>query len=241
MNRKEVRIVLVRPRDARNVGAAARAMKTMGFESLVLVPEAIIDPAQGRALAHFAADVLDNARVFMDLKSAISDAALVVGTTRRRGKKRKYFTIFPEQLAERVASISEGAVAILFGNEETGLTDEELSLCHLAVTIPTDPDFPSLNLSHAVQIVCYELFRSSSRDHITPFAPIPSREVDALSSLMTSSLKQVGFFTRAGPESMAIFFKDIIARAGLSVNEARRLGEVFKKIAGLVGRRKASP
>ncbi|HVO38549.1 MAG TPA: RNA methyltransferase [Spirochaetia bacterium] len=230
----DVRIVLVRPRDPRNVGAACRAMKSMGITTLGIVPEGIVDPSQARTLAHYAADVLENATIYPRLADAVADAVLVAGTTRRRGKNRKYFTLFPEQLAQRVASISRGTVAILFGNEDTGLTDEELSVCQLAVTIPANADFPSLNLSHAVQVICYEIFRARSAGHLTPFSPIDGTELDALVSVITRSLAHIGFFRQVGPEGMAVFFRDILGRAGLSVNEARRVGVTFRKIAGLI-------
>jgi tRNA/rRNA methyltransferase len=231
---REVRIILVRPKESRNVGAACRAAKNMGIPSLSIVMDGLIDPRAAAALAHHATDVLGNAQVFDDLPRAIGDAVLVAGVTRRRGKRRKYFSIFPEQLAERIAAIREGSVAVLFGNEDTGLTDGELSLCHLAVAIPSSPDFPSLNLSHAVEVVCYEIFRALEREHLTAFAPIGSKELDSLVTVITRSLKAIGFFKLVGPEQMGVFVKDILGRAGLSVNEARRLAVVFRKIGGLV-------
>jgi tRNA/rRNA methyltransferase len=236
-----VRIVLVRPRDPRNVGAACRAMKCMGITSLAIVPEGLIDPHQARVLAHYAADVLDNAAVFTDVRDAVRDAVLVAGTTRRRGRNRKYFTLFPEQLAEKIAGIAEGTVAILFGNEDSGLTDEELSLCDLAVTIPASPDFPSLNLSHAVQVVCYEILRAGNASRLTPFTPIDAAAVDELVGVITGSLSTIGFFTIVEPDKMGVFWKDILARAGLSVNEARRIGVIFRKIAGLVAKKGIDP
>jgi len=208
----------------------------MGLRSLAIVVEGLIDPSQARILAHYAADVLDEATVHMDLREAIGDAVLVAGTTRRRGRNRKYFTVFPEQLAHRIAQIRAGTVAVLFGNEDAGLTDEELSLCSISVTIPSSSQFPSLNLSHAVQVVCYEIHRALSAGHLTPFSPIGVPAVDDLVSVITGSLKSVGFFTQVTPSQMAVFFKDIIARAGLSVNEAKRLGVIFRKIAGLAAR-----
>jgi tRNA/rRNA methyltransferase len=238
-----VRIVLVRPKDSRNVGAVCRAMKTMGLTALSIVPDALIDPVQARALAHHAADVLEEAVLFASLPEALGGAALVAGTTRRRGRDRKYFSVFPEQLAERVCGAGGGEVAVLFGNEETGLTDDELSQCHLAVTIPSSPAFPSLNLSHAVQLVGWEIFRARARAAgatggsgrpLTPFTPISAAEVDTLASLITRALKAIGFFTLVGSESMAVFWKDILGRAGLSVGEARRLGVTFRKIGGLI-------
>ena len=134
-----------------------------------------------------------------DPRDVIRDAVLVAGTTRRRGRNRKYFTLFPEQLGRRIASMGKGTVAVLFGNEETGLTDDELALCHVAVTIPASPDFPSLNLSHAVQVICYEIFRAQSADHLTPFSPISAQAVDELVSVITGSLSKIGFFTIVGP------------------------------------------
>jgi tRNA/rRNA methyltransferase len=238
---RNVRIVLVRPRDPRNVGAACRAMKCMGISSLAIVPDGIIDPTQARTLAHYASDVLEGARIYPDVRSAVEDAVLIAGTTRRRGKNRKYFSLFPEQLGERIAGMGEGTVAVLFGNEETGLTDEELALCHLAVTIPAIPEFPSLNLSHAVQVVCYEIMRARTKGRLTPFAPIPAGEVDSLVSVITRSLKAIGFFQVVGPDSMGVFFRDILGRAGLSVNEAKRLGVVFRKIAGLTTKKGIDP
>jgi tRNA/rRNA methyltransferase len=229
----DVRFVLVRPRDPRNVGAACRAMKTMGFTSLAVVLGPLIDPEQAGVLAHHARDVLEGAFFCTDLEQAIGDASLVAGTTRRRGKNRKYFALFPEQFAERAASAGTATVAVLFGNEETGLTDAELARCHLAVTIPSAPVFPSLNLSHSVQVIAYELARAFDRPHRTPHAPIAGREIDDLASLIVRSLAAIGFRNLRGLESLSVFFRDIVARAGLSPGEARRLGVVFRKIAGL--------
>ncbi|HTP58465.1 MAG TPA: TrmJ/YjtD family RNA methyltransferase [Spirochaetia bacterium] len=237
----DVRIVLVRPRDPRNVGAACRAMKSMGITSLAIVPDDLLDPTQARILAHYAKDVLEKAVFHATLAGAVKDAVLVAGTTRRRGRNRKYFSIFPEQLGERIAGLGGGTVAVLFGNEETGLTDDELSLCHLAVTIPASPEFPSLNLSHAVQIICYAIHRARVAGHLTPFSPVSVAELDALASVITRSLKRIGFFHLVGPEQMGIFFKDILGRAGLSVNEAKRLGVTFRKIAGLITKKGIDP
>ena len=237
----DVRFVLVRPRDSRNVGAACRAMKTMGFTSLRVVLGEPIDPEQAGVLAHHARDVLEGALFCTALEEAIGDAALVAGTTRRRGQDRKYFALFPEQFAERAAAAGSGTVAVLFGNEDTGLTDSELARCHLAVAIPSSPAFPSLNLSHAVQVIAYELSRALAASPRTPFAPIGGGEVDDLAGLMVRSLAAIGFRRQRGLASLTVFFRDIVARAGLSPGEARRLGVVFRKIAGLKTGRGVDP
>lgn len=235
-NGADVRIVLVRPRDPRNVGAACRAMKCMGITRLAIVADGLIDPRQASTLAHYAGDVLENAVVYGTLREAVQDAVLIAGTTRRRGRNRKYFTLFPEQLGQRIAAIRKGTVAVLFGNEETGLTDEELKVCHLAVTIPASREFPSLNLSHAVQVICYEIHRALSAERLTPFSPIGAQALDELVAVMTGALQGIGFFTLVPPDSMGVFFRDILGRAGLSASEAKRLGVTFRKIAGLAGR-----
>jgi TrmH family RNA methyltransferase len=216
-------------------------MKSMGITSLAIVADNLLDPTQARTLAHYAKDVLEKAVFHATLADAVKDTVLVAGTTRRRGRNRKYFSIFPEQLGERISELGRGTVAVLFGNEETGLTDQELSLCHLAVTIPASPEFPSLNLSHAVQIICYAIFRAREKGRLTPFSPVSVAELDALVSVITRSLKRIGFFHLVGPEQMGVFFKDILGRAGLSVNEAKRLGVTFRKIAGLITNKGIDP
>jgi tRNA C32,U32 (ribose-2'-O)-methylase TrmJ len=90
-----------------------------------------------------------------------------------------------------------------------------------------------------VQVVCFEIFRAQGAARLTPFAPIPATAVDALVDVIAASLKSIGFFTLVGPDSMSVFWKDIIARAGLSVNEARRLEVTFRKIAGLASKHAA--
>jgi tRNA/rRNA methyltransferase len=132
-------------------------------------------------------------------------------------------------------------VAVLFGNEDSGLTDEELSLCDLAVTIPAAPELPSLNLSHAVQVICYEIYRAGNAPHLTPFAPVDRAAIDELVGVITGSLQRIGFFTIVEPDQMGVFWKDILSRAGLSVNEAKRVGVVFRKIAGLIAKKGIDP
>jgi len=229
-------IVLVRPEGSGNVGAACRAMKSMGLSNLVIVDSPNLDRNTIKTWAVHADDVWERALHFPDLKTALAKAAFTAGTTRRRGKLRKYFTLLPEELAERISRIREGRIAIVFGNEVHGLTDAELAECGIAVTIPTSPAFPSLNLSHAVQIVAYELFRAA---HPTgPYTPIEKETLDSLVTSIADSLGRLGFFMIAGREDMERFLRDILARAGLSRNEARRFEGIFTKAEQLAGKRK---
>lgn len=233
MRLEDVRVVLVRPLDPKNVGSACRAMKTMGITSLDIVLDGSLDPGEARRLAHNAEDVLEGARILTDVRDSVRDAVLAVGTTRRKGRRRKYFHVSPEQMAERVAALGGGTVAVLFGNEENGLSDAELAACHLAVHIPTAPLLPSLNLSHAVQVVCYALFSALGRRGTAPYAPVEGERLDGLVGTITGSLKAIGFFSQKGPEDMGRFFHDILGRAALSEGEAQRMEAVFRKICGL--------
>ncbi len=153
-----ISFVLVEPAVPENVGAAARALKTMGFPNLRLVNpcDHLSDPA--RWLAHASNDILENAQVFPDLQTALAGFDLIVGTSaKKRSVKNDYFPLsdLPELLTEKGKSAQN--VAIVFGREESGLTNEELRLCDLVTTVPLKTTYPSLNLSQAVMLYAYEL------------------------------------------------------------------------------------
>ena len=229
-----VRVVLMNPKNSRNVGAVCRAMKTMGLTDLTVVGGRSIDRTEAVVLAVHAADLLERANWTDSLEAAVQDAVLVAGITRRRGKKRKYFSLSSEELAEKIDRDVRGLTAVVFGNEESGLTDRELACCNLAVHVHTSPLFPSLNLSHAVQIVAYDLFRRTLPRKDEVFTSLSQDGLNSLLAEILTSLKDIGFFKQVGPEEMGVFLRDILARAQLSVGEARRLESIFKKIYGLV-------
>jgi TrmH family RNA methyltransferase len=235
MTARNIRIVLVRPNEDKNIGSVCRAMKTMGFGTLYIVGYDTIDRSAAAITAVHAVDVLQGAVHCETLEEAVRDAVLVAGVSRRRGKWRKYFALNPEQLAERIVPIRQGTCALVFGNEASGLNAGDLAKCHLAVRIPSSPEFPSLNLSHAVQIITYQIYRRlHEKRKSETFLPIGSERLDALVSLMIASLSNVGFFTQGDPAEMSIFLRDIFARAALEQREADRLARVFEKISGLV-------
>lgn len=152
-----IAIVLVRPQHPGNIGSAARAMKTMGLSDLRLVQPDRYPDIQANALAAGADDVLERAQVFERLEDAIADCRMVMGSTaRRRGVPLPEHA--PREAAQVVLeSARSGRVALLFGCERACLTNEELQHCHAAVRIPANPEYSSLNLAQAVQVLCYEL------------------------------------------------------------------------------------
>ncbi len=152
-----VRIVLVNTSDCRNIGSAARAMKTMGLSQLVLVDPVEMPNGQAQALAAGATDVLVNAKVVSTLSEAIEDCGLVVGTS-ARSRTLPWPMLEPRGCGEKlVAEANEYPVALVFGRESSGLTNDELQLCHFHVQIPANPDYSSLNLAMAVQTLSYEV------------------------------------------------------------------------------------
>ncbi|MEX2443100.1 MAG: tRNA/rRNA methyltransferase [Alkalispirochaeta sp.] len=154
----QLSIVLVEPARPGNVGAAARAMKTMGFRDLRVVNAPGIDEEpEARAFAHGSTDILDEVRHFSSLDQALSDADLAVATTgRRRGKRSDFYT--PSRLREMLDDEQRGAViAIVFGREESGLSNDELAQCQLVSLIPMQGAYPSLNLGQAVMVYTFAL------------------------------------------------------------------------------------
>src|SRR5574340_149370 len=152
-----IRVVLTRTSHPGNIGAAARAMKTMGLTRLFLVdPQCQID-GQARAMASNALDVLGRATHCASLAQALDGCVLVAGLTARRREYAAPFKWARDAAPEVIAAAAAGEVALVFGNETSGLSNDELAQCRLPVAIPTDAQFSSLNLAAAVQVMCYEL------------------------------------------------------------------------------------
>ncbi len=158
--KENVSFVLVEPKESGNIGASARAIKNMGFMNLCMVnpPSQLTDEA--RWFACNALDVLDSAQSYPDFKSAIADKTIVVGTSRRTGKRRGMILPLEQGAKKIVERAKAGKVAILFGREAKGLLNEEVDECGLLLTIPTSKEHRSLNLSQAVLIVAYELLKA---------------------------------------------------------------------------------
>ena len=158
----DVRIVLVEPSHPGNIGGAARAMKTMGLTSLYLVRPVRFPDPQADWRAARAVDVLAEATVVDELDDAIADCVLAVGTS-TRSRRIPLPLADAQTVAERLATeYADDRVAILFGRETSGLTNEELQRCQLHLSIPASPEYPSLNLAMSVQVVCYELFKAAA-------------------------------------------------------------------------------
>lgn len=234
MNLENIVVVLCRPEESRNIGAACRAMANNSIHHLRIVgKKADIDVEKVHVLAIHAANIFDKAEFFDSITQATADCVFSAGTTRRKGKKRKGKLLLPEEFADFAAKTSEnGKVAVVFGNERTGLEDDELLECTMGVTIPSSQEFASLNLSHAVQIICYHLFRTKTQGK-TGYTPIDLKRLDFTVNTIANDLQKIGFFKIAGRKDMENFWRDILSRASLSEGEASYLEKIFNKTVGL--------
>jgi len=238
--------VLCRAEGAVNVGSCCRALKTMGYGSLALADCPSYDEAIVRAYALSAFDVYELAERCPSLERALEGASMAVGVSRRLGKKRKESLSLTE-FAVSYASYP-GTVAMVFGNERDGLSDRELSACDRAVYIPSSELFPSLNLSHAVQLVFWELRRAQAEAagrQTAAAGPIASAQRGSAASRVRARgrakniadrLQAAGFFKIAGRPENEAFLAEIMARAGLSEAEAARFEGLFTKLAALESR-----
>lgn len=159
-----IRIVLVNTSHPGNIGAAARAMKTMGLSKLCLVAPKLFPHVKADEMASGALDILGQANVFDTIEEAIADCSLVVGSS-ARSRAIPWPMLSPRAFAEKAANESNtDNIAIVFGREQSGLTNEELQLCHFHIQIPSNPDYSSLNIAAAVQVIAYELRVASTID-----------------------------------------------------------------------------
>jgi len=226
-----IRFVLVGTQHPGNIGAAARAMKTMGLSRLVLVaPEQPLDEVAFRRSAG-AEDVLGDAPVFATLAEAVADCRLVLGCT-ARARRVQLEELLPEVAGQRAVARAAGPaeVAFVFGRERTGLSNDELQLCHAAVHIPSDPEFSSLNLAAAVQVLAYEVRMAQLEGQAAPppepgygEAPASHAQLEGLFGQFGDTLDQIDFHKGRAPESAMRKLRRLFMKAELSEQEVRLL------------------
>ncbi len=230
-----LRIVLVGTQHPGNIGSAARAMKTMGLAGLHLVtPEHFPDPEANR-LAAGADDVLDRAGVHASLDAALAGCHFVLGTSARR-RHVPLPEISPREAARQLLdAAAHGPVALVFGRERTGLENDELQRCHATVGVPTDPDFSSLNLAAAVQVLAYEL-RLAVLDQAGSHAlagrqapaamaqpPATADELQGYFAHLEQALHDLDFHKGKPPERVMARLRRLYLRAGLDARELQIL------------------
>ena len=226
MNLANIRIVLVNTNHPGNIGGVARAMKNMGLSRLHLVDPRQYPDEQATWRAASAADLLDTAVVSANLHEAIADCQFVVGTS-ARGRRIPWPLLDPRQCAQRVAEVSGSEqVAILFGREDRGLTNDELKVCNLHLNIPTSADYSSLNLAMAVQVVCYELRMLLDADRLprredeqwdTPF--VTRDNMERFYTHLEQTLIDIEFLNPAAPRQLMARLRRLYGRVRLDEME----------------------
>ena len=231
VTRDNVTIVLQQPRYPENIGSAARAMANMGFSRLVVVEPGIWDEARIRRLAtHAAGSVVDEIQRFDTLAEALGPFGHVVGTTARLGGQRSVLKS-PERLAENLVSISKNnPVAILFGPEDRGLTNDDLKHCHQLVNIPT-AGFTSLNLAQAVMVICYCLSAAQKADP-PPFTPRLAKriELDQMYAELTDALVRIGYVQPENPDYWMVRIRRFFSRLQLRAGEVSIVRGICRQI-----------
>ncbi|SFM24026.1 tRNA (cytosine(32)/uridine(32)-2'-O)-methyltransferase TrmJ [Marinobacter zhejiangensis] len=247
-NYDQIRIVLVETTHSGNIGAVARAMKNMGLANLWLVNPSSFPDEASYARSSGASDVLDNARVVNTLDEALSDCVLVMGTS-ARGRKVPWPVIPPHQAVETAAEhAAKGTVALVFGRESNGLSNEELQRCHYHIHIPSNPDYSSLNLAMAVQVVCYELrmhyLRGLEEKESRPYlgamtSPLDEgwdvplgtvEEVEGFFGHLEDTLEAIAFHRRENPRQLMTRLRRLFQRAQMDQMELNILRGVLSAV-----------
>lgn len=233
-----LRFVLVRPRSPGNVGAVARAMKNFGLADLALVDPRLhragdepgAEPffeRESRRMAWHAADLLDAAQTFPDLRSAVADRGLVFATAPQAYARMPWLS--PEEAVEALAPPSDNPGAIVFGSESSGLTLEEMALCAGVIVIPTDPAYRDLNLAQSAVVLAYLAFRAGRTTPSRKPAAADHAEVQRTVDLLMD-LARGSDFLKHGGDPVARELEILIHRTGLTPREAGLLASLFRKL-----------
>ncbi len=229
--KNNVFFILVEPQEPGNIGATARAIKNMGFNNLELVNPVYFHTKEAKWMACQAYDIIKKAIVYPTIDEAIKDKNLIIGTTRRLGKRRGLIIPLRESVERIISSAKKNKVAILFGREKDGLTNEEIDKCGFLITIPADPSAPSLNLAQSVMLVAYEI---GHMDYPTVVPRLVKQdELGYLLRRIESTLKLLGYIPRGDCDLEKKIMRNIehlIRRAGITDWELRMLHGICTQI-----------
>lgn len=235
MKLENIKVVMVETTHPGNIGAAARAMKNMGLSQLVLVNPKCKIGERAYSRGSGANNVLDDRLTVETLPQAVKDCQVVIGTSARL-RSLAWPELSPDTLAHKVFSMSDDDnVAIVFGREHAGLTNDELQHCHYTVTIPTNSEFSSLNVASAIQVIAYEIFKHFAEDTKPLSAetqePLAeSEEVEGYFSHLEQVLVKTGFLDQSNPRQMMKRLRRLYLRAQPSKNEVNILRGILSAV-----------
>jgi len=234
-----IEIILIGTISSSNIGSVARAMKNMGLFRLKLVnPRCKIDD-KAFWMATCGSEILDAARFYQSLKEALSGSSYAFGTTARSRRWRS--AVLPSEMAKKTADlVCNNKISIVFGPEDMGLSNDDLELCHEIVSIPTVDIASSINLSHAVMIICYEIYCAVCTNPGTDKAMelAQSDFVEAMYDHMRDALLEIGFLNQQKPDHTLGMMRRILTRTGLSVRETNMIRGLFRQLRWYVKNKK---
>lgn len=227
-----ITVVLFQPRDVRNIGAVVRAMKNMGLSRLRLVQPAPFDPADLRGIAHRSDDLLAQLEVYATLDAALADIQYVVGTSEHVHAERPLRSDVRPLAGELLARAATSRVALLFGPEDNGLSHAELDRCHVILRLPTDPDYPSLNLAQAALLLLYELRMAADLPPPTAPSPTPATtaELNATLDALAAAVAAVGFVKSGSGARTLRSLRSLLYRAQPDAREAALIAALAREI-----------
>ena len=233
MKKEKIAIILASPENPDNIGAAARAIKNMGFEDLRLVNPPRSWRTKAKKMAMSASDILTKGETFTSLQDAIQDLGLVIGTTRRLGGHRGTFLPFGKAVSKVRGGSYHQKIGILFGRESKGLSNEESALCDHLVTIPTGRSYPSLNLAQAVMVALFALsWDRSAKKTASHERAVNKKEIEGTIAHFEKALKALGY-KKGGADLLPRIlrtFRGLIKRGGLLEPEAQMIKGLSRKI-----------
>ena len=229
---ENIAIVLKGPKYAGNVGSVARVAKNMGIDKILVVDGREMPPEEMKQTStHFAAELIDQIVYLQDMGEALSGFEYLVGTTSRLGSVRGP-VVSPREMAATLIDISQhNRVALLFGPEDRGLANEDLRLCHGLVTIPTSERLKSINLSHAVMILCYEIF-TAQRSDLEAFTPrlATAVEIEGMYEQIKDLLQKIGFLNPQNPEYWMLHIRRFFSRTRLFSKDVKIIRGVCRQL-----------
>ena len=235
---RSIEFILVGTTHPGNIGAAARAMKNMGITRLSLVSPKEFPSKTAFYRSKAASDILERAKVYTNLKEAVTEAELVIGTS-VRNRKIPWPIISPREAAKKVIDSSlhrKKKIVVIFGREDRGLTNEELGLCNLHVHIPSSEEYPSLNLAQAVQILAYEIrlailsTRGNTEKQVWDVPLAKNSEIEYLIKHFNEVMQEVGFYEENNPRQLLTRVRRFFKRSNLDHMEANIFRGVFAAI-----------
>ena len=231
-NMANMTIVLKGPKYAGNVGSVARCAKNMGVDRIVVVDGREMPVEEMKQTAtHFAGDLVDRIVYVNDMQAVLNDFEYIVGATSRLGSARGP-VVSPREMAESLIDLSQNnRVALLFGPEDTGLSNEDLRICHGLVAIPTSERFKSINLSHAVMILCYEIF-TTQRGDLQAFTPrlASAAEIEGMYGQIKALLQKIGFLNPQNPEYWMLHIRRFFSRTRLFSRDVKIIRGICRQL-----------